>query len=163
MSRLVQDIETLLDQLIVEHRKLLACVDQHTAAMKAMDISAMSQLARQQEACRSRIGQLDHRRRGLIQQIMRQHKLTSEPTLSKLAELFPMSAAVLRGKRDVLRTLAGDIALRSNVSSKLAAAVLGHLNTAVRLISSAVQHAGVYTKSGIPRVAGRIGAMEAVA
>jgi hypothetical protein len=68
----------------------------------------------------------------------------------------------LLGKRDVLRTLAGDVALRANVANKLAGAVLGHLNTAVRAIAGAVKNAGVYTKSGAPRVTGRIGVIEAV-
>jgi hypothetical protein len=40
--------------------------------------------------------------------------------------------------------------------------VLGHLNVAVRALSGAVQQAGVYTKTGLPKVSGRIGAMEAV-
>ena len=40
--------------------------------------------------------------------------------------------------------------------------MLGHLNTVVRLLAGAVERAGVYTKDGIPRVASRIGIMEAV-
>ena len=44
----------------------------------------------------------------------------------------------------------------------LAGAVLGHLNTVVRLIAGAVERAGIYTKSGVPQVSNRIGVMEAV-
>lgn len=162
MSRFVQDLEVLLDQLIGEHRKLLACVQQHAGAMKEMDLPAMEAIRAQQDGCRLRIKNIDHRRKGTVAQLMRLHKLTAEPTLSQIAELYPMSAASLIGKRDVLRAVANEIALRSNVAGKLAGAVLGHLNNAVRLIASAVQHAGVYTKTGVPKVAGRIGALEAV-
>jgi hypothetical protein len=36
------------------------------------------------------------------------------------------------------------------------------LNTVVRLIAGAVEQAGVYTKTGSPKVSGRIGVLEAV-
>jgi hypothetical protein len=58
--------------------------------------------------------------------------------------------------------VATTIASRTKVSGKVAGAVLGHLNTVVRLLAGAVERAGVYTKDGIPRVSGRIGIMEAV-
>lgn len=161
-NRLIHDLESLLDQLIVEHRKLLNHVQQHANAMKSLDLSAIDSAARQQDACRLRIAAVEHRRKSLVQQIMRQHRLPAEPTLGQIAELYPLNAGPLLGKRDVLRTLAGDVALRANVAGKLAGAVLGHLNTAVRAIAGAVQQAGVYTRSGLPKVSGRIGAMEAV-
>ena len=41
-------------------------------------------------------------------------------------------------------------------------ALLGHLNTVVRLIAGAVERAGVYTKTGAPQMSNRIGVMEAV-
>jgi hypothetical protein len=59
--------------------------------------------------------------------------------------------------------LAWKIAENTHVAGRVTGAFLGHLNTAVRLISGAVQHAGVYTKYGTPRVSQRIGVMEAVA
>lgn len=160
--RLVHDLESLLDQLIVEHRKLLSAVQQHAGAMKAMNLPQMDAAARQQDGCRARIAQAEARRRGVVQQIARHHKLLQEPTLQEIAGLYPLAAATLIGKRDVLRALAGEVALRANVTGKLAAAVLGHLNTAVRAIAGAVQQAGVYTKTGLPKVSGRIGALEAV-
>jgi hypothetical protein len=161
-NRAIHDLEALLDQLIAEHRKLLGLVQQHASAMRSLDLQAMDSIARQQDACRMRIAGIENRRKSLIQQIMRQHRLPVEPTLSQVADLYPLAAAALLGKRDVLRTLATDVALRANVAGKLASTVLGHLNTAVRAIAGAVQQAGVYTRSGLPKVSGRIGAMEAV-
>jgi len=162
MSRLAQELELLLDQMIVEHRKLLQYVDLHQSAMKQMDLAAMEQSRSQQEACRLRIKGIDSRRKSAVQQLMKLHKLAAEPTLSQIAELYPALSTSLIAKRDTLRRIAGDLALRTNVSGKLAGAVLGHLNTAVKFIASAVQNAGVYTKTGIHKVAPRIGALEAV-
>jgi hypothetical protein len=55
------------------------------------------------------------------------------------------------------------LAARNKISGKVATAVLGHLNTVVRLLAGAVERAGLYTKNGIPQVSSRIGAIEAVA
>jgi hypothetical protein len=161
-QRLRHDLESLLDQLIVEHRKLLAHVQQHAGAMRALDLGAMDAAARQQDACRLRIHHFEHRRRAVVRQMVQHHRLTTDPTLGQIAELYPLHAGALLGKRDVLRSLAGDVALRANVANKLAGAVLGHLNTAVKAIAGAVKNAGVYTKSGVPKVSSRIGMMEAV-
>lgn len=161
-ARFVQDIETVLDQMILEHGKLLGYLQKQAEAMRAMDLGAMEQWRAQEEAARSRIRQADQRRRAAIGQVVRLHRLTSEPTLPQLAALYPASAAGLLARRDRLRVAAHEVALKANVASKLAGAVLGHLNHAVKLIASAVQHAGVYTRSGIPRVSPRIGVLEAV-
>lgn len=162
MSRFAQDLEVILDQLIVEHRKLLQYIQQHATAMKQMDITAMEQSRAQQEACRLRVKAIDTRRKLTVINLMKLHKLPVEPTLSQIAQLYPQQGQSLINKRDTLRAIVGELALRTNVTSKLAGAVLGHLNTAVKFIASAVQNAGVYTKTGIHKVAPRIGAMEAV-
>jgi hypothetical protein len=162
-QRFAQDLELILDGLIVEHRNLLALVQKHSAAMKVMNLTDMDELARQKDACRSRVAALDRRRKLTVQSIAREARLSGEPTLTQIADLYPQHAQNLREKRDSLRKIAADVALRTNVGAKLASAVLGHLNTAVRAIAGAVQSAGVYTQSGVPKVSSRIGAMEAVA
>ena len=53
-------------------------------------------------------------------------------------------------------------AARTHVAGRVATAVLGHLNTVVRLVAGAVEKAGLYTKNGVPRVSSRIGVMDAV-
>jgi len=77
-------------------------------------------------------------------------------------ELQPASRNSLLKLRDELRDLAARITARTHVAGRLAGAVLGHLNTVVRLLAGAVEKTGVYTKQGVPRVSSRIGVMEAV-
>ncbi|MCS7033960.1 MAG: flagellar protein FlgN [Phycisphaerae bacterium] len=163
MTRFVSDLLFLLEELIVEHRKLLGVLQRQTDAMKALDLPLMENLRTQQEAIRQRIRQIDHRRRAVMQQLAKAHRCSGEMTLSAVAEHDPASGPALLEKRQILRDLAAEIAMKSNVAGQLAGAVLGHLNTAVKLIASAVRNAGVYTRNGIPRVGPRIGAMEAVA
>ena len=77
--------------------------------------------------------------------------------------LHPPRRDALLKLRDELKAIAEEISGRVKISARIAAAVLGHLNTAVRLLAGAVERAGVYTKSGAPKVTRRIGVMEAIA
>lgn len=158
----VSELEILLGQLVAEHRRLLAQVERHAEAMKKIDLPAMEDSGRQQEACRLRINAMEQRRRLLVQQISRAANQPGELTLPLLAGMFPAKAGSLMKLRAELKALAEQIAHRTRVSGKVAAAVLGHLNTAVRLVAGAVERAGLYTKKGIPRASRRIGMMETV-
>lgn len=158
----VCELEIVLGQLIAEHHRLLAQVERHAEAMKKIDLPAMEDSGRQQEACRLRINALEQRRRYLVQQISRAANQPGELTLPLLAGMFPARAASLHKLRSELKSVAGQIANRTRISGKVAAAVLGHLNTAVRLVAGAVERAGLYTKKGIPRASRRIGMMETV-
>jgi hypothetical protein len=162
MSRHISDLHTILAQLIAEHRKLLDLLEKQHAAMKVFDLDTMADLMPRQEMTRLCIGDLENKRRLVMRQIAVAHKLPEEPRLARMAELFPQHAETLLKARSELRDLAERIARRSQVSGRLASAVLGHLNTVVRLLAGAAQRVGLYTRRGIPRVGSRIGVMDAV-
>ena len=162
MSRALFDLESILQQLIVEHRKLLKHVDAHQIAMKTMTLDAMDAAANQQEASRLRIATLENTRRTVVSQIAQQNRLTGEITIARLTQLFPQRGETLLKLRDELKKTIEQIQARTHIAGRLAGAVLGHLNTVVRLIAGAVERAGIYTKTGAPQVSGRIGMMEAV-
>ena len=161
--RQLLDLETILQALITEHAKLLKHLEAYQVAMKAVDPKAMDTAGNLQEATRLRIAGLESRRRLVTQQIGRLLKLDGDVTLARIAELQPARKAALLKLRDELKSVMTQIASRSHVAGKLAGAVLGHLNTVVRLLAGAVEQAGVYTKHGVPQVSARIGVMEAVA
>jgi hypothetical protein len=162
MSRQLVDLQTLLRQIADEHRKLLGQMEVQHEAMKRFDAPAIADLLNQQEASRLRINHLELRRKAMTRALMQTARLTEEPTITRLAELFPPYAPELIKTRNELRLLAGAIADRGRGSTRLASSVLGHLNTAIRLLAGAVERAGVYTRQGVPRVASRIGVMDAV-
>ena len=162
MVRQLAELEAALQLLITEHRKLLGSMDAQQAAMRVMDLSAMDAAQNAQEASRLRIATLETKRRTIVSLLTRGVKVEGPVTLTKLAALYPQRRDALLKLRDELKDVATTIASRSKVAGKLAGAVLGHLNTVVRLLAGAVERAGVYTKDGIPRVSGRIGIMEAV-
>ena len=162
MSRQVFELETVLQQMIDEHRKLLGHLELHQAAMKTFDLKGMDEVVRLQESTRLRIAALEVRRKGLILTIARAHRMTQVPTLADIANMYPPSAAKLRKLRDDLKALIATVHAKSNVAGRVASAVVGHLNTVVRLLAGAVEKAGLYTKQGVPQVSNRIGVMEAV-
>ena len=163
MSRQLVEMESILQRLIDEHRKLLSHVDAQQSAMKAFDLKAMDAAVHLQEAARLRIASLETQRRVAIRQIARVLKFNGDLTIQKLAELVPPRGPTLLNLRDDLKSLVAQIMARNHVAGKLAGAVLGHLNTVVRLLAGAVEQAGIYTKHGVPQVATRIGVLEAVA
>lgn len=158
----VSELEILLSQMVAEHRRLLAQVERHAEAMKKIDLPSMEDAGRQQEACRLRINSMEQRRRYLVQQISRAVNQPGELTLPLLAGMFPAKSASLLKVRAELKGVAEQVANRARISGKVAAAVLGHLNTAVRLVAGVVERAGLYTKKGIPRASRRIGMMETI-
>ncbi|HET6249577.1 MAG TPA: flagellar protein FlgN [Tepidisphaeraceae bacterium] len=162
MSRQITELESLLAQMIVEHKKLLASLEVQQAAMKKCDLKVMDEVSTAQEACRLRISGLEQKRRLAVAQVAREAKLIGDVTLRKLAAVYPARAEALLKLRTELKTVTEQIRTRAYISSRVANAVLGHLNTVVRLVAGAVEKAGIYNKRGIPRVSNRIGVMEAV-
>jgi hypothetical protein len=162
MSRQLLELEILVTQLIAEHKKLLANIDVHAQAMKRLDLDAMDDSQSLQEASRLRISTMETKRRMIVGQLARALKIEGDPTLDKIAKYFPVRREYLLKQRAELKGLMNEILNRTSVGGKLAGAVLGHLNTVVRVLAGAVEQAGLYTKHGVPQVAGRIGVMEAV-
>jgi len=163
MSRQVSELEGLLQQLVDEHQKLLVHVDNHQRAMKTFDLKAMDDVCRLQEAARIRIANLEAKRRNLVVTIARAHRMNQTPTLPDLATMYPANGPRLLALRDTLKATIAQLQTRTHVAGRLAGAVVGHLNTVVRLLAGAVERAGIYTKDGVPKVSNRIGVMEAVA
>src|ERR1700754_2431680 len=112
----------------------------------------------QQEACRLRVTVLENKRRAIV--INMGKALRVDPNslnLTKIAELHPPRKDALLKLRAEMKDLATRIPHRTRVAGRLAGAVLGHLNTVVRLLAGAVEKAGLYTKYGVPQVSSRIG------
>jgi hypothetical protein len=162
MSRQLSELETVLAQLVTEHQTLLKQLTLQQAAMQAFNLDAIEQGTKQQDETRKRIATLELRRRSLTDQIAKLLRVPGKLTLVKLAELHPPRRNELLKLRAQLRQAISETEVRATVAGKLSAAVLGHLNTVVRLLASAVEKAGVYTKNGAPKMSQRIGMMEAV-
>src|SRR3954447_12738692 len=135
MSRQVLELEQLLVQLVDEHRKLLGHVEKHQAAMRSFDLKGMDDVVRLQEAARLRIGGIEAKRRNLIVQIARAHRMSQMPTLPDVAAMYPQQGPRLMSLRGELKELLKTLQARTHVAGRVAQAVVGHLNTVVRLLA----------------------------
>ena len=160
MSRQVSELEEIFIELIVEHERLIKQLNAQQIAMSKMDLQSMEKEAKAQEASRRRIISLDARRKNLVQQISHAAAFRGEMKFADIVTAHPQRAAVLTRHRETLKTRIEQVSTRSRIVGKLAAAVVGHLNTMIRLVAGAVEKAGLYTKDGVPRVSSRVGVME---
>lgn len=156
------ELERIMRQLIETHRSLIGAMESHQTAMKAMDPKAMERAGQDQQSLRRRILLLERQRIAATAARGRQLRLDQPVTLTMLAQADPQRGQVLMKLRQELKSLVEEAARRSQIASRLAGAVLGHLNTALRFVGGAMSQAGVYTRGGSPRMAGRIGVIEAV-
>ena len=160
--RQLTELEVTLQQLTAEYHRLMKHMDAHQVAMKSFDLPAMDAAAHQQEASRLRIGMLETKRKNLVNQIGKLLKHEGQLTITRIAEMNPQRGPLLMKLRDELKSTIQQASTKSHIAGKLAGAVLGHLNTVVRLLATSVENAGVYSKHGVPQVNARIGVMEAV-
>lgn len=163
MSAPIAELEKLMTALVKEHQVLCDAVQMHQDAMRKFKPEELAAAQAAVESSRTRILSHESRRRVVVQQVARLHKLPMNASLQQIADAAPQYRKNLLKLRDDLKTLTAQISRKTTVSAKVAGAMLGHLNTVVRVVAGAVQQAAVYTKQGMPTVASRIGVMEAVA
>ena len=170
MYAAVDELERSLALLLADQRKLLELMSAQKLAMAKLDVGRMEALAAEQERVRLRIGSGEGRRRQLVLAAAQGLRMAVPPEGIGLGQL---ASAVLDQRRrerllalrDALREVTLEVERSAAVAGRLAGALLGHLNTAVRLLVSAVSDPGTYTRSGAPRVSGaggRLGALELV-
>lgn len=163
MSPTIVELEKLLAVLVNEHRTLSAAADVYQKALRTFDLEQINAGADAVEASRSKIVMFENRRRHQTLLVARTHKLPNDVTITQIATAVPAHRLTLLKHRDELRKLVAEISAKNNVSAKVAAAMMGHLNSVVRMVSGAVRQAAVYTRYGQHTVAARVGVMEAVA
>ena len=162
MNPSTADLQSLMQLLITEHENLLALLDAQEQAMKKLDLKQLDDCARQQDTLRHRIATLETRRRQIVTHLARMLRIEGQPTLLAIADKLPQDKARLLHLRDRLRALVAKASTRATVASRVANALVGHLNTAVRLLAGAAEQAGIYTKQGTAQSPQRIGILEAV-
>lgn len=162
MSQQLVELESILARLVVEHKTMLALLERQQTAMRQLHTAELLDINALLETARPRLAALDARRRALTGELAKLYKLQGEVTVARLADLFPQRRVALLKLRDDLRGLITQMGQRLAVGSRVAGALVGHLNTVIRIVTGAVERAGIYTRQGLPQISRRIGVMEAV-
>ena len=123
---------------------LLSHLERQHEAMRSLDARTVEAASAAQEACRRKIVQIDARRRAAVRALspatpatgprLAATAATPEPSLRQLIAARP-DLAPLGPVADELRSVALACAGRAKSVSRLASGLLGHLNTAVRLLA----------------------------
>lgn len=153
MAPLIAQFETVLRQIVHEHRALLAGVASHEQAIRSRDIERIARAAADADAVRQRITRLESARRMLVAQITRQHRQIRTPTLTAIADAFPERRDVLLQIRDELQELIERIRVHNSLIQRVASGVLGHLGATVRIIAEAATGPATYSRRGTVAVA----------
>ena len=151
-------------QMLTEHRALLAALEAHEAALRSCVIDRIEKAAKDQDFARQKIATTESRRRVIVHQLTRQHRLIQPPTLAKLSELYPDRKAQLTSLRADLAKVAAQIQQKTSLTARIAQSVLGHVNATLRLVAQAAAGPGAYTRRGdAPLPSGRMSVLNAVA
>lgn len=162
MAQQVTQLEMILAQLIEEHSRVLAIVTVQHDAVKSLASQKLADSTNRLDACRVRLGQIEQRRRAQVIVIAKLVNGTPQMTITQIAAAFPQHAAKLTALAIELKAAIHQVQEHTHVIAKVSMAVLGHLNGALRAFARAVGSANTYTKSGVPKVANRIGVINAV-
>lgn len=172
MSATLDELERLLNLLINEQKRQAELLTQQKTAMSSLNADETVRIANEQEQARTRLAAIETRRKALSLQAVRELRINlppnTAPTLAQIAAAVPdvTRRNRLLAARQELRKLAEQVSAASHVTGRLAGAMLGHLNTAMRLLAGAMRDAGTYTRSGTTRFGSgtpaRIGVVEAV-
>lgn len=162
MSPLIEQLETVMRELLAEQQAMLISLDAQLASLRTFQIDLINNATRGQELSRQRLARIEQRRKHLIAQIMRTHRNLSKPTLTKIAELFPERKLFLLQLRDELASVLAQIQQRTNLINAIVGGVLNHLNTTVRLIAQTVSGPSTYSRSGNVTPPGKAGILSAV-
>jgi hypothetical protein len=166
----LDELERSLRLVLADQKRLAELLIAQRECMRQLKAGEIEKFGADVATIRQRIAASDGRRKLLTMTVARELGVSAkEPTLAMLIAAMkdPVRAARLAKLRDELRAAVMEVAAASHVAGRLAGAVLGHLNMAVRTLSGAINgggsHAGgAYTRTGSPRVGGRIGVIEAL-
>lgn len=144
------DLERVLRQQIAAYRELVTLLDQHRAVLESMQLQPILEANKRQQQLRDRLAKLEQLRTAALRK-------AGGGTLGDVAAKHGAGGFTLLKLRRELKELADEVGTRSRVAANIAGGMLGHLNTAVRVLIEAAGEGGVYTKDGTPKLTGRRG------
>jgi hypothetical protein len=162
MTPLITQLESLLRDMLGQQQTLLKAVDDHMAALRTYRIESIEAAVRNQETARQQLLRIEQRRKVLLAQFLRMHRNLSKPTLDKLAEIYPDRKLILLQMRSEIVRLTTEIRTKLNQLQRIAAGVLLHLNSTVKLIATAAAGPSTYSRAGAYAMPARVSSLQAV-
>ena len=150
-----RELESILSELLAEHRQILSLVEAHREAITKADTAAIRTCVEQHAAALNRVRRIEDRRLALVsREIARLREqgqtLRGQPTLTQIAERSPepwRSRTVALAHQ--LRELMQRVAREQGVVRTASVSLLGHIDGLMKQVAQKLSHAGTYSGRGV--------------
>lgn len=140
----LDELESLLAQMIPLHEQLLSCAMEKRGAVKAAAISAVPEICQRERQLLSRIERLEQRRRNVVRKLGDERRSLAD--LAALAATEQRDRLTAFGAR--LRELSKSVRQESTVVRAAVEALHRHMTGVVQSVSTAISGVKVYGATG---------------
>ena len=149
----LDEMESLLGQMIPLHEQLLSCATDKREAVRAADIPRVPEICDRERALLQRVERMELGRRAIVDSLAVQINGKETPSLhalAALAETPQCERLTVLGTR--LRDLSHAVRQESTIVRAAVEALHRHMTGVVQTVSAAISQARVYSASGRMRV-----------
>jgi flagellar biosynthesis/type III secretory pathway chaperone len=149
MDKLVNELLSLLRDLLAGQQQLLQLGLSRRDAMRTFDISRMEMLTSQEKATMDVLASLDRRRQQLTAQVRSALPRNVEPTISEIARRCqePQKSQLL-GLAAQLKETVEQVDRNTRINATISEAVIKGLAKVLKVVTGLAQHAGLYMRNG---------------
>ena len=153
MDKLVQELLSLLRDLLAGQERLLKLALARRDAMRIFDIQKLESLSSQERAETTTLASLDRRRQALVAQFRVHFGKTGinvlEPTVSEIARRSPEPAKTqLLALAAQLKETVEQLDRNTRINSAVSDSVVKGLAKVLKVVTGLAQHAGLYMRNG---------------
>jgi len=149
MDKLVAELLTLLNEMLVGQERLLKLALARREAMRTFDVSRLEMLAGQERAETLAMAVIDRRRQVLVAQFRNVMGRNVEPTVSEVAKRVaePVKSQLL-GLAGQLKQTVEQVERNTRINATISDAVVKGLAKVLKVVTGLAQHAGLYMRNG---------------
>jgi len=149
MDKQVQELLTLLRDMLAGQQQLLRLGHARREAMRIFEISRLDLLTAQEQIEVQKLAAMDRRRMALVQQFRALLPRGTEPTVSEIAKRV---AEPVKGQLLVLaaqiRDAAENVSRNARINATVSEGVIKGLARVLKVVTGFAQHAGLYMRNG---------------
>ena len=149
MDKLVQELLTLLRELLAGQDRLLKLSLARRDAMRTFDLPRMEQLALHERNEMTQIATIERRRQSLVASFRKHLGQGVQPTVTEIALRCPEPAKTqLLALAAQIKTTIEELDRNLRINATVSEAVVKGLAKVLKVVTGLAQHAGLYMRNG---------------
>lgn len=149
MDKLVQELLTLLRELLAGQDRLLKLSLTRRDAMRTFDVTRLEQLTLQERSEMGLLAAVERRRQALVAQFRNLLGKGVEPTISEIALRSPEPAKTqLLALAAQIKTTVEQLDRNLRINATVSDSVVKGLAKVLKVVTGLAQHAGLYMRNG---------------